>query len=76
LSTTGELGVVFLVFSPGLIGKRITAFGTTDWSDEEKWACEQALGRVITENGADSAMVLLWVEMPNRDTSESDSEAR
>ncbi len=34
LSTTHELGTVFLIFSSHWVGRGITAFGTTTWSDE------------------------------------------
>ena len=74
LSTTHELGTVFLIFSPHWVGRRITAFGTTTWSDEEKADFANEVRETIEDQGADSAMMLTWVEVPKQESLESDDE--
>jgi hypothetical protein len=74
LRTTGELGTVFLIFSGHEVGRLITAFGTTTWSDEEKKLFENEVRAKIKGLGADSAMMLSWVEMPHEQSPESDDE--
>lgn len=71
LRTTGALGTAFLIFSPHLVGRRITAFGTTTWSDEEKALMKSTVRETIAEHGADSAMMLSWVDLPHREPAES-----
>lgn len=75
LRSTGELETVFLIFSDHLLGRRITAFGTQTWSDEEKAVCENKVRDTIAEYGADSAMMLTWVDLPRQETPKSDNEA-
>ena len=72
LETTGELGTVFLIFSPHWAGRRITAFGSTTWSDEEEAVHRKAVAETIAALGADSAMMLAWVDLPHREADESD----
>jgi hypothetical protein len=74
LRTTDELGTVFLIFSEHFIGRRITAFGTTTWSDEEKVLLENKARDTIRELGADSAMMLTWVEVPQQTSLKSADE--
>jgi hypothetical protein len=72
LRTTDELGTVFLIFSYNWLGRRITAFGTTTWSDEEKALMEDTVRTKISELGADSAMMLAWVNLPYDESRKSD----
>lgn len=74
LSTTDDLGTVFLIFSSHWVGRRITAFGTTTWSDEEKVLLENQVRETIGNLGADSAMLLTWVELRHEESDESDDE--
>jgi hypothetical protein len=62
LSATGDLGSVSLAFSPHSTGRRITVCGTDTWSDEESATLKGTMRRVIAKNGADSAMILMWVD--------------
>ncbi len=75
LRTTDELGTVFLIFSDNWLGRRITAFGTTTWSDEEKALMEDTVRTKISELGADSAMMLAWVNLPHEEREDSDEVA-
>ncbi len=70
LCTTGELRPVFLVFSPKSTGTLITGFSFTTWSPTERVLTEKNLRQVIGENGAASAMMLAWLELPNKDKAE------
>ncbi len=72
LSTTDELGTVVLIFSPHWVGRRITAFGTTTWSKKEEALLRMTVKEKIAEYGADSAMMLAWVDLPHREAAESD----
>lgn len=72
LGTTGALGTAFLIFSPHLVGRRITAFGTTTWSKEEEALSTKQVRETIAEHGADSAMMLGWVDLPHSEAAESD----
>lgn len=72
LSTTGGLGTVFLVFSDHFIGRRITAFGTTNSLDEERTLFQDKVRGTIAEYGADSAMMLDWVDLHHQQTPEAD----
>lgn len=74
LRTTGQLGTVFLIFSSNWLGKRVTAFGTTTWSDEEKVLMENTVREKMSELGADSAMMLAWVEQPHAKSAERGEE--
>jgi len=71
LSTTDELGTVFLIFSPHRIARRITAFGTAISLDEEEALFQNTVRETITELGADSAMMVTWVDLPHQETPES-----
>ncbi len=70
LSTTKTLEVVFLVFSPHVLGKGITAFGPHGWTDSEIELMKETLWRVVAEEGADSAMMLAWIDLPVKETDE------
>ena len=72
LRSTGVLGTAFLIFSPHLVGRRITAFGTTTWSKEEEALSTKQVRETIAEHGADSAMMLGWVDLPHSEAAESD----
>lgn len=63
LRTTDDLSTVLLVFSSNSMGKRITVFGTENWSEEEDIMTE-TVGLITGEHVADSAMVLLCVDKP------------
>jgi len=76
LQTTDEMNHVFLVFSPHPIGTRITAFRTDAWTESDQTSIKQALGLVVKEYGADSAMLLAWITIHPTPTSESADEPR
>ena len=71
LSTTHKLGAVFLVFSDHGPRRRIAVFGTTDL-DQEEGLFREKVRETIAELGADSAMMLYWVNVLHNETSASD----
>lgn len=71
LETTGELGTVFLIFSSHWAGRKITAFGSTTWSDNDEAVHRQAVAETIAALGADSAMMLAWVNLPHQERADS-----
>ena len=75
LETTGELGTVFLIFSPHRAGRKISAFGSTTWSDVEEAVHRKAVADTIAAHGADSAMMLAWVNLPHREEADSEEVA-
>lgn len=76
LRTMDQLETVFLIFSSHRAGRQISAFGTTTWSEEEKVLFENKVRNTITELGADSAMMLTWVDLPQEKSAESDDQPR
>jgi len=72
LSAKGSLETGFLIFSQHFTGRRITALGTTNWSDEERIRFQNEVRKTIAEYGADSAMMLAWVDRHRRVTPEDE----
>lgn len=63
LETTGNLTNVCLVFSSCSTGRRISVFGADTWSDENSDKMEGTLNRIVAEDGADSVMMLEYVDL-------------
>jgi hypothetical protein len=74
LNATSELNTVFLIFSDNFVGRRISAFGTAGSLDEERTLFQGHVKDVIAELGADSAMMIDWVELHRKQTPEADGE--
>lgn len=63
LETTGNLTNVCLVFSSCSTGRRISVFGADTWSDENSDKMDETLSRIVAEDGADSVMMLEYVDL-------------
>ncbi|MFC1836413.1 hypothetical protein ACFL2Q_17105 [Thermodesulfobacteriota bacterium] len=71
LLTTNALNPVFLVFSSHFGRRRISAFGTNTWTESDKGSLRKATRRVVHEHGADSAMMLVRIDLPEKETGKS-----
>ena len=68
LSTTDELTMGVLIFLPDRLGRRITAFGSPTWSNKEEALIRRRVKEKIGEYGADSAMMIAWVDLPHQES--------